>query len=421
MFADKVEITIQAGRGGDGRLSFRREKYRAMGGPDGGNGGRGGSVVFQIDHNLNTLASFRRKRLIQAEAGQAGGANQKHGKAGEDLVVKVPDGTQVYDGDQLIADLTQDNPTAIITKGGRGGFGNAHFTSSVRQAPRMVEVGEPGESREVVMELKLVADVGLVGLPNVGKSTFLSVVTNAKPEIADYAFTTITPNLGVAEWRDYSFMIADIPGLIEGASAGKGLGDEFLRHIERTAVFLHLVDANSKDVAKDYQTIQEELKSYKIDLSDRPQLLVLSRTDIVGDDELTQGIAKELEQASGQKVYVISATAHKGLDKLLDEVVKQVRLSRVARAKVQAEQERIIIDEASQPGLWSVEKADDGFIIRGEKVEGFARRTNWENPPSVERLHNILKRMGIVKELKKQGIQPGNTVTIGRSQFDWVD
>lgn len=420
MFADKVTITVQAGKGGDGRLSFRREKYRAMGGPDGGNGGRGGDVVFEVDHNLNTLAPFRRKRQIEAEAGEAGGMNRRHGKAGEPTIVKVPEGTQVYEGDQLVADLTQEQPSAVIARGGRGGFGNAHFVSSVRQAPRMVEVGEPGESRELVLELKLVADVGLVGLPNVGKSTFLSVVTNAKPEIADYAFTTITPNLGVAEWRDYSFMIADIPGLIEGASVGKGLGDEFLRHIERTAVLLHLVDANSKDVASDYKTIQEELKSYTVDLTDRPQLLVLSRTDLVGDDELIQSIAEELEHASGQKVYIVSATAHKGLSALLDETVTKVRAAREARAKEVAEQERIVIDEASQPGLWKVERKEEGFTISGEKVEGFARRTNWENEASVERFHNILKRMGVVKELKKQGIEAGDTVRVANQEFEWT-
>jgi GTP-binding protein len=215
MFADKVEILVQAGKGGDGRLSFLQEKYRAKGGPDGGDGGRGGNVVFEVDHNLNTLGAFRRQKLVQAEPGQPGETNRKHGKKGEDAIIKVPEGTQVYEGEELIADLTQDNSRAIIAKGGRGGFGNAHFVSSVRQSPRAVEVGEAGQKRALTLELKLVADVGLVGLPNAGKSTLLSVITNAKPEIADYPFTTLTPNLGVVDWRDDSFLVADIPGLIK--------------------------------------------------------------------------------------------------------------------------------------------------------------------------------------------------------------
>jgi GTP-binding protein len=286
MFADNVEIAVQAGKGGDGRLSFRQEKFRAKGGPDGGDGGRGGSVVFEVDHNLNTLSAFRRQKLVKAEDGQIGGSDRKHGKSGEDVIVKVPEGTQVYEGEQLIADLTHNGQTAIIARGGRGGFGNAHFTSSTRQAPRAVEVGDAGEHKALRLEMKMVADVGLVGLPNAGKSTLLSVISNAKPQIADYPFTTLTPNLGVVDHRDDTFLVADIPGLIEGASEGKGLGDEFLRHIERTAVLLHLIDAGSLQPAEDFKTIKNELKSYSVDLTQKSQLAVISKSETVDEEQL---------------------------------------------------------------------------------------------------------------------------------------
>ena len=267
MFADTATIEIKAGKGGDGRLSFRHEKYRAMGGPDGGNGGHGGDVIFRVDHNSNTLSSYRTMRILSAEDGEAGGENRRAGKQGQDVIVPLPQGTQVWDGETLVADLSQTDSEQVMAKGGRGGYGNAHFQSSVRQAPRISEQGEAGEHFTFRLELKMVADVGLVGLPNAGKSTLLSVISNARPEIADYAFTTLIPNLGVVDHRAGSFLAADIPGLIEGASAGKGLGDEFLRHVERTAVLIHLVDAGSNDVDKDWAVIQKELAEYKIDLS----------------------------------------------------------------------------------------------------------------------------------------------------------
>ncbi len=412
MFADKVEIIVKAGKGGDGRLSFRQEKLRAKGGPDGGDGGRGGDVVLRADHNLNTLGAFRRQKLLKAEDGQIGGSDRKHGKNGEEIDVKVPVGTQVYVGDQLVADMTEDGQLEVIAKGGRGGFGNAHFTSSVRQAPRAVEVGEAGEHKALTLELKLVADVGLVGLPNAGKSTLLSVISNAKPEIADYPFTTITPNLGVVDWRDDSFLVADIPGLIEGASAGKGLGDEFLRHVERTAIVLHLIDAHGNDVAKGYRTIQEELKSYVVDLTQKPQLVVLSKIDGL-DDELLQAQMDEVKREAGDvEILAVSAAAHKSIDRLLDKVVPYVRASREVRMAQQAEAGRVVIDEASQPDLWQV--VDDGgvFVVTGEKVEGFARRTNWNQDESVERLRDILRKQGIEKELRKLGADHGATIRI---------
>jgi len=419
MFADKATIVIQAGKGGDGRLSFRREKYRAMGGPDGGDGGDGGSVVFQVSHNVNTLSAFRRKQRLEAEAGQVGGDNRKRGKSADDLVVPVPEGTVVYNGDQVVADLTAENPRVVIAKGGKGGFGNAHFVSSTRQAPRIAEKGEPGESYEATVELKSVADVGLVGLPNAGKSTLLSVTTGARPEIGNYAFTTLTPNLGVASWRDSSFTIADIPGLIEGAHQGKGLGDEFLRHIERTSVLIHLIDASSEDVAKDYELIKNELAEYEVDLTDKPQLVVLSKIDTVTEPDQLKQAHQVLKKAGVQEVFEISSTTHTGLDKLLDAILKLVVVDRERRAQLVEEQPKVVIDEASQPDLWSIEKTDEAFVVRGEKLERFARRTNWDSDTGVGRIKDILRRQGVIKELERQGLQEASVIEIAGHRFTW--
>ncbi|HVE81101.1 MAG TPA: GTPase ObgE [Candidatus Dormibacteraeota bacterium] len=418
MFADKVEIEIQAGKGGDGRVNFRHEKYRAMGGPDGGDGGRGGNVVFEADHNLNTLAEYRRKRKLAAGDGQPGGSNRKHGKAGEDVIIKVPQGTTIWDGDQLLGDLAQEGMSQIIAHGGRGGFGNAHFTASARQAPRAAELGEPGEHRQLTLELKLVADVGLVGLPNAGKSTLLSVISNAKPEIADYPFTTLIPNLGVVDFRNYSFLVADIPGLIEGASQGKGLGDEFLRHIERTAVILHLIDATSEDVISDYKTIMGELSQYKIDLTGKPQLVILTKADAVDKKEL-ESKQKAIKKAAGQAVYTISAPAHTGLSELLAETVKLVKIAREQQAEARVEAAIPVIDEATQPDLWQVISEGEGYRIEGQKIESFATRTDWSNDASVERLRDILRKVGVTRELDRQGINPGDIVHIGHHKFTW--
>lgn len=419
MFADTAKVIIQAGKGGDGRLSFRREKYRAMGGPDGGDGGNGGDVIFEVSHNVSALSAFRRKQRIEAPAGQVGGANRRHGKAGESLVVPVPEGTQVYDGERLIADLTAQNPRAVIAKGGRGGFGNAHFVSSVRQAPRIVEKGEPGQIVEAMLELKLVADVGLIGLPNAGKSTLLSVTTGARPEIGNYAFTTITPNLGVASWRSQNFTVADIPGLIEGAHKGKGLGDEFLRHIERTAVLVHLIDAASADVAADYKLIQRELSEYQADLAHKPQLVVLSKIDTVVEPDQLKKASSTLKKAGVKQVYEISSTAHMGLDELLDAVLKLVVKARTLREQQVADAPKVIIDESSQPDLWSIEPTGDSFIVHGEKLERFARRTTWDGDIGVARMKDILVRQGVIKELEKQGLKEGSVIHIAGHQLTW--
>jgi GTP-binding protein len=281
MFVDKATTTVKAGDGGNGTVSFRHEKFVDKGGPDGGDGGDGGSVIFVASRNENTLANFRFQKELNAKDGETGGKRRRHGKNGNDLVVKVPVGTAIVSMDgEVIADFTVDDQQAVIAKGGRGGFGNAHFVSSRRQTPRIAEKGEKGEMLEAQLELKLIADVGLIGLPNAGKSTLLSVVSNAQPEIADYSFTTLTPNLGVVDVDNKdTILFADIPGLIEGAATGKGLGDEFLRHVERTAVLVHLVDAYQENVAEAYRIIQGELSAYKVDLSSRPQIMVLTKIE----------------------------------------------------------------------------------------------------------------------------------------------
>jgi GTP-binding protein len=418
MFADTATIEIKAGKGGDGRLSFRHEKYRAMGGPDGGNGGRGGDVIFRVDHNSSTLATYRNARHIVAEDGQAGGENRRNGKAGDDVVVPVPQGTQVWNGVVLLADLAGIDDELILAHGGRGGFGNAHFQSSTRQAPRISEQGEPGEAFSFRLELKLVADVGLIGLPNAGKSTLLSVISNARPEIADYAFTTLVPNLGVVDHRAGSFLAADIPGLIEGASEGKGLGDEFLRHVERTAVLIHLVDAASDDVATDWKVIQKELAGYKIDLTDRPQLVALSKIDTVPQEWLVDATAK-LAAVTGQPVYQISAQAHLGLDPLLDAAAVMVTAARAAQAIVDAELPEITIDDL--PDTWSVTTESEGvYRVTGSNIEGFARRTNFDQDQSVERLRDIFKKQGIARELRRHGIRDGDIVRIGDTETAWM-
>ena len=422
MFTDVATIEIRAGKGGDGRLGFRHEKYRAMGGPDGGDGGRGGDVVFKVDHNTNTLSHYRTTRKMVAQDGEAGGGNRMHGANGEQVIIKVPQGTQVWQDEELIADLTEPDQEQILAKGGRGGFGNAHFKSSTRQAPRNAELGEPGDALTVKLELKLVADVGLVGLPNAGKSTLLSVISNAKPEIADYPFTTLVPNLGVVDVDDYTFLVSDIPGLIEGASQGKGLGDEFLRHVTRTAVLLHLIDAASEDPARDYQVIQGELKDYGHELDAKPQLLVITKSETVLPEQLEATQAALAAVAGDTPRFVISAQAHQGLLELLRAAQVLVQTARAERAARAAEAAIPVIDTSSLPDVWSVEPEEDGvYRIHGDKIEGFARRTNFEQDDAVSRLRDIIRKTGIARELKRQGAKAGDTLKIGATEFAWLN
>ncbi|MFC2317900.1 MAG: GTPase ObgE [Candidatus Saccharibacteria bacterium] len=430
MFVDVAKVFVKAGRGGDGIVSFRHEIYIDKGGPNGGDGGRGGDVIFKATENLNTLLDFRYKPELKAENGANGGKQNKHGKSGENLIVKVPVGTIVRRNGDIIADLTENNQEVVIAIGGRGGFGNAHFKSSVRQVPRIAELGEPGEEFEAELELKLLADVGLIGFPNAGKSTFLSVISNAKPEIANYEFTTLTPNLGVADVDQDSILIADIPGLIEGASKGKGLGDAFLRHVERTAVLLHLIDAYSDDIKNSYLTIRNELKSYSKELDIRPEIVAITKIEGLDQDIVDMQIDELKKVVSpGTKVMAISSMAHKGLKELLRELNKIVKVEREKQKEISitVEDDELPVISLNREELskaWNVEKVEEEdrtlYIVTGEKIERFAIRTNFDQEEGVDRLRDILKKLGIAQELLKKGAESDSIISISGKEFTLV-
>lgn len=417
MFVDKVQVGISAGNGGNGFVSFRHEIYVDRGGPDGGDGGDGGDVVLVASRNQNTLANFRFQKVLKADDGKRGDKQRKHGKSGADLEVAVPVGTVVIDehGGQL-ADLSVDGQKVVIAYGGKGGFGNAHFVSSVRQAPRVAERGEPGESFTATLELKMIADVGLIGQPNAGKSTLLSVISNARPEIADYPFTTLAPNLGVVDVDEgTSLLFADIPGLIEGASEGKGLGDEFLRHVERTKVLVHLIDAYNDSVADTYSTIQQELKQYKIDLSERPQVVVLTKIEGL-DDEIVKDKLSELQSVvpPTTPLMAISAQSRQGLKELLyqiKDILVEVKAQTPEPADEADELPVYRINPDSLP--WRIIKRDNGYLVRGKKIERFAARTDFSNEEGIRRLRDIMKKMGIMREIERQGTEKGQIIEFG--------
>lgn len=415
MFVDKTVIEVRGGDGGNGVVSFRHEKFVDKGGPDGGDGGNGGDVVLLGSRNQNTLAKFRYQKELVAQAGKPGAKQKKHGRSGKDLVVSVPIGTVVYNqaGEQL-ADIIHDEQRVVIAKGGKGGFGNAHFISSRRQAPKIAEKGEPGQEYTATFELKMIAEVGLVGLPNAGKSTFLARVSNAKPEIANYAFTTIRPNLGVADIdKENSVLIADIPGLIEGASEGKGLGDDFLRHVERTKVLVHLIDAYQDDIVQTYQVIRRELRDYKIDLSQKPELVAINKIDGL-DDEIIKDLTKQLRQVVPRTtpIFPISATSGSGVKDLLYAIGKAVQQVHKA-APEEAESALPIIQLPRSGEAWSIKAVKGGFVISGQKIERFAQRTDFDNEEGVQRLRDIMRKMGIMHELERRKINPGDDIIIG--------
>lgn len=431
MFVDTAKVFIQAGKGGDGAVSFRHEIYVDKGGPDGGAGGKGGDVIFVATENLNTLIDFRFKPELKATAGQNGAKRDRHGRSGEVLYVKVPMGTIVRRAGKIVADLTEDGQEVIVAKGGDGGFGNAHFKSSVRQTPRISEKGELGDTFEAELELKLLADVGLVGFPNAGKSTFLSVVSNARPEIADYAFTTLTPNLGVADIDDGSLLIADLPGLIEGASEGKGLGDAFLRHVERTAVLLHLIDVYTDDIAGAYKTIRSELTNYNLELNNRPEVVALTKVDGLDDDIIQMQIDAVKAVAGDVPVFAISSSAHKGLK----EVLRRLRQTVIEARKIAVEDdidaledgyESISLGENQIAEGWTVEKLTNEageiyYLVVGDKIEKFARRTDFSNFEGVNRLRDIMKKLGISHELRRKGAEGESIVRIGEAEFSYFE
>lgn len=419
MFVDVAKVLVSAGDGGHGAVSFRHEIYVDKGGPDGGDGGRGGDVIFIADTNTNTLVDFRFQPELRAKPGQAGAKRNRHGKQGENLEVKVPIGTSVFDGENQIADLTEVGQKVVVAKGGEGGFGNAHFKSSTRQAPRVAEKGEAGEERELRLELKLIADVGLLGLPNAGKSTFLSVVSNAKPEVANYAFTTLTPHLGVADIDNTSLLIADIPGIIEGAADGKGLGSEFLRHVERTGVLLHLIDAYSNDIVKDYKTIRSELESYGRELAKRPEVVAVTKTEGL-DAEMVQDSLAQLQKVIPPEtsLFAISSQAHTGITEVLRElraVVDAAKAEEVAQ-EPENEPKRALFTLNTPDLAWSVTKnGDESYSVKGRKIEKFARRTDFESYHGRQRLRDIMKKMGVTHELTRKGANPDSPITFGTS------
>lgn len=403
---------VTAGKGGNGKMSFRREKFIAKGGPDGGDGGHGGNIVLIASRNQNTLARFRFQKELRAEPGQDGRPNRQHGKNGVDLLVDVPVGTiAMAAGGTVVADLTEDGQRAVIAQGGRGGFGNAHFVSSTRQAPKFAEKGEPGEAFTLTFELKMIADIGLVGLPNAGKSTLLARISNARPEIADYPFTTLTPSLGVVDIGDTSLLFADIPGLIEGASQGKGLGHEFLRHIERTAVLLHLIDAYQDDVVKAYKTVIAELKSHDAALIKRPQIIALNKVEGL-DEEIVDDMMSRLRKVVPRDtpLLAISTQAGTGLQELLYTAKSAVEQARAKLNEIASVSEALPVHTLSGSDAWNVEKQDEGFLVSGEAIEHFVARTDFQNVEAVQRLRDIMQRQGIMHELIRRGIEPGQQI-----------
>ena len=444
MFCDTAKVSLKAGKGGDGAVSFRREIYINKGGPDGGNGGKGGSIIFVADKDTNTLIDFRFNPILTAEDGGNGSGTRSAGRYGKNLIVEVPIGTVVKRDGKIIADLTHDREEAVIAKGGDGGFGNAHFKSSVRQTPIVAEVGEPGEEFEAELELKLLADVGLVGLPNAGKSTFLSVVSNATPEIADYPFTTLTPNLGVATIDRHDILIADIPGLIEGAAEGRGLGHAFLRHVDRTAVLLHLVDVYNNDAGEAYRIIRNELDKYS-DLKDRPEIVALTKCEGV-DNEIIEMQSQAIREVNPNAyIYSISAVSKKGVDDLLRALWQDIKIAKEKKQEQENVTANIILEDdantkhqITQNGIkgvpvislsshelkntWTVTRDDDGvFHVTGEKIEKFARRTDMGNYASVNRLRDILKKLGIRAELTNQGASQDSIIEISGKTFTLVE
>lgn len=418
-FVDKVSVSIVAGAGGNGKLSFRHEKFIDKGGPDGGDGGNGGNIVIQASRNQNTLAAYRYHKELRAESGLPGGKQKMHGRSGKDYIMAVPVGTVAADEDgNVLADLTKDGQEEIIAHGGKGGFGNAHFVSSRRQAPNFAEKGEPGEAHNLQLELKMIADVGLVGLPNAGKSTLLSKLSNARPEIADYPFTTLTPNLGVVDLdKGNSLLMADIPGLIEGAASGKGLGHDFLRHVERTAVILHLIDAYNEDLPKAYKTIRKELKAYQPEMIKRPEIVAITKVEGL-DDEIISDLVKQLKKVATKdaEILAISSQAGIGIKPLLFDLQAKVKVARAKKTKKKPNKSLPVIRLTDTSDAYNVEKHGEIFVVTGQRIERFAKRTDFDSEQGVQRLRDIMRRAGVLHELKRQGIEPENIIQFGSSE-----
>ena len=424
MFVDYAKIIIQSGKGGDGAATFRREKYVAAGGPDGGDGGKGGDIYFEVDPDSNTLIDFRYTKRFKAQNGENGSGNRCFGKSGEDLTVKVPKGTIVKDAEtgKVIVDMSEDGQRELILKGGRGGKGNVHFATSTRQAPHFAIDGEKGKEKEIILELKLLADVGLIGFPNVGKSTILSKVTAATPKIADYHFTTIDPNLGVVktEYGD-SFVLADIPGIIEGASSGVGLGIQFLRHVERTRLLLHVIDiagTEGRDPVDDFNKINEELKKYSEKLAGRKQIIVANKADSMQNENNYKELEK-LAKEKGIEIFKISAVTGDGLKELFNHVAEEIK--KLPKEDIVEPEERMVytLEEEEEP--FTIIRNNDEFTVEGPAIDRLMARVNTEDSESLAYLQRMLKKLGIDDALRKKGVKEGDTVNILDWVFEWYD
>lgn len=430
MFADRAKLYVKSGKGGDGHVSFRREKYVPAGGPDGGDGGRGGDVIFQVDEGLNTLIDFRHIHRYKAEDGEAGGKKNCRGKDGKDIIIKVPPGTVIKEAEsgQIISDMSGENQRIVLLKGGKGGNGNQHYATSTMQAPKYAQPGQPARELELLLELKVIADVGLVGFPNVGKSTFLSRVTNARPKIANYHFTTLNPNLGVVDLDGNSgFVIADIPGLIEGASEGIGLGHEFLRHIERTKLIIHLVDAagvEGRDPIEDIYAINRELEAYNPDIAKRPQVIAANKMDVLPPgpdrDHVIQLIRDEFEP-SGISVYPISAVSGEGVRELLYKV--RGMLDELGHETVVFEQEyfpeQAVPGNSNDPFTVTFDQESGEYVAEGPRIEKMLGYTNLESEKGFQFFQGFLKDIGVLEQLEALGIQDGDTVRMYGLSFEY--
>ena len=424
MFTDYVKITAKAGNGGNGAISFRHEKYVAAGGPDGGDGGKGGDIYFVVDQDANTLIDFRYKKKFKAENGNNGEGARRFGKSGEDLYIKVPIGTIIKDAktERVLADLSEKNQKALILHGGRGGKGNSNFATATRQAPRFAQDGEDGEEKELILELKLLADVGLIGFPNVGKSTLLSIVTDAKPKIADYHFTTLDPNLGVVK-KEYgeSFVIADIPGVIEGASEGIGLGTQFLRHIERTRLLLHVIDVSGsegRNPVEDFYTINNELKKYSQKLSERKQIIVANKIDSMQDESLYKNLEK-LAKEKGLEIFKISAATNTGIKELIIHVSQVLKTLPKENLIEISNEEKLYTLEDEEP--FTITMDGKNYVVNGPAVEKLMKRVNLNDNESMYYFHKTLDELGVSQRLKEMGIKDGDSVTIAGWELEWED
>ena len=422
MFIDEAEIKVISGRGGDGVVHFRREKYVPYGGPDGGDGGRGGSVIIEVNPKLNTLFHFRQKSLYKATDGAAGGKQNMTGRSGEDLIIMVPPGTMIYDknSNHLLGDLLDGGQQLLIARGGKGGRGNTHFANSIRQTPRIAEKGEPAEEKILRLELKLIADIGIIGVPNAGKSTLLARATNAKPKIAPYPFTTLEPNLGVAALDDDTILtLADVPGLIEGAHQGIGLGLDFLKHVQRTKVLIHLLDGQSEDIIADYTQIKSEIALFDPNLAKKPQIVAINKIDLPEVRERAVTFQAELAKRFGLKeIWLISALSGENVRSLLYNAAKLLNTLEPSESGVE---EIPIYKMEKDPKEFSIVKTKEGWMVVGEAIERAAAMTYWDYPQSVRRFQKILTTLGVEQGLRAAGVQEGDTVCIGDFELEWSD